>query len=93
MVEVAGQYLSPETNHAGMFFQDGLTGSAWGDWANYTDSPIRAFEADGGWTEHHPTPPRKKKPSGLLLRILGVVCQILECLLYFLTGPGQIVIR
>ena len=19
-----------------MFFQDGLTGSAWGDWANYT---------------------------------------------------------
>merc|ERR1712113_1142903 len=28
----------------GMFFQDGLTGSAWGDWANYTDSPLRAFE-------------------------------------------------
>merc|ERR1712039_265698 len=27
----------------GMFFQDGLTGSAWGDWANYTDSPLRAF--------------------------------------------------
>merc|ERR1711997_666597 len=26
----------------GMFFQDGLTGSAWGDWANYTDSPLRA---------------------------------------------------
>jgi hypothetical protein len=25
----------------GMFFQDGLTGSAWGDWANYTDSPLR----------------------------------------------------
>ena len=24
--------------------QDGLTGSAWGDWANYTDSPLRAFE-------------------------------------------------
>ena len=71
-----------------MFFQDGLTGSAWGDWANYTDSPIRAFEADGGWTEHHPTPRRKKKPSGLLLRIWGVVCQILEGLLYFLKGPG-----
>ena len=67
VVEVAGQYLSPETNHAGMFFQDGLTGSAWGDWANYTDSPIRAFEADGGWT--------------------------LEGLLYFLKGPGRIVIR
>merc|ERR1712129_622675 len=28
----------------GMFFQDGLTGSAWGDWANYTQSPLRAFE-------------------------------------------------
>eukprot|EP00439_Symbiodinium_sp_Y106_P008602 s5517_g1.t1 len=26
----------------GMFFQDGLTGSAWGDWANYTESPLRA---------------------------------------------------
>merc|ERR1719458_1929146 len=28
----------------GMFFQDGLTGSAWGDWANYTDSPLRAVD-------------------------------------------------
>jgi hypothetical protein len=27
-----------------MFYQDGLTGSAWGDWANYADSPLRAFE-------------------------------------------------
>jgi hypothetical protein len=26
----------------GMFFQNGLTGSAWGDWALYTDSPLRA---------------------------------------------------
>jgi len=26
----------------GMFYQDGLTGSAWGDWANYADSPLRA---------------------------------------------------
>ena len=25
----------------GMFFQDGLTGSAWGDWALYTVSPLR----------------------------------------------------
>merc|ERR1719174_2180247 len=32
----------------GMFFQDGLTGSAWGDWANYTDSPLRAFEGEIG---------------------------------------------
>jgi len=32
----------------GMFFQDGLTGSAWGDWALYTDSPLRAFESETG---------------------------------------------
>ena len=31
-----------------MFFQDGLTGSAWGDWANYTGSPLRAFENELG---------------------------------------------
>merc|ERR1712203_763703 len=31
-----------------MFFQDGLTGSAWGDWALYTDSPLRAFESELG---------------------------------------------
>jgi len=30
----------------GMMFQDGLTGSAWGDWALYTDSPLRASEDD-----------------------------------------------
>merc|ERR1719181_746253 len=32
----------------GMFYQDGLTGSAWGDWALYTDSPLRAFESELG---------------------------------------------
>jgi len=32
----------------GMFFQDGLTGSAWGDWALYTDSPLRAYENEAG---------------------------------------------
>merc|ERR1711972_846724 len=32
----------------GMFFQDGLTGSAWGDWATYTASPLRAFENELG---------------------------------------------
>ncbi|KAL9139508.1 Light-harvesting complex, partial [Amphidinium carterae] len=32
----------------GMFFQDGLTGSAWGDWASYTASPLRAFENERG---------------------------------------------
>ncbi|CAK9017384.1 Fucoxanthin-chlorophyll a-c binding protein F [Durusdinium trenchii] len=30
----------------GMFYQDGLTGSAWGDWSNFTDSPLRAT---GAW--------------------------------------------
>ena len=31
-----------------MILQDGLTGSAWGDWANYTASPLRAFENELG---------------------------------------------
>merc|ERR1719333_1952919 len=34
----------------GMMFQDGLTGSAWGDWELYVDSPLRAVtvrDADG----------------------------------------------
>jgi len=37
-VGVAQEADSPKR----MFFQDGLTGSAWGDWANYTASPLRA---------------------------------------------------
>merc|ERR1719375_2328818 len=32
----------------GMFYQDGLTGSAWGDWALYEASPLRAFENELG---------------------------------------------
>jgi len=32
----------------GMFYQDGLTGSAWGDWDLYTASPLRAFEEETG---------------------------------------------
>jgi len=32
----------------GMMVQDGLTGSAWGDWADYTASPLRAFENEPG---------------------------------------------
>ena len=31
-----------------MFFQNGLTGSAWGDWALCTASPLRAFEQELG---------------------------------------------
>jgi len=33
----------------GMFFQDGLTGSAWGDWALYTASPLRSLKSDPGF--------------------------------------------
>merc|ERR1711997_1213995 len=32
----------------GMFYHDGLTGSAWGDWSLYADSPLRAFESELG---------------------------------------------
>merc|ERR1712066_986932 len=32
----------------GMMFRDGLTGSAWGDWTLYGDSPLRAFENELG---------------------------------------------
>ena len=32
----------------GMFIQDGLTGSACGDWALYTASPLRGFENELG---------------------------------------------
>ena len=35
----------------GMFFQDGLTGSAGGDWALYAASPRRAFESKLGVQE------------------------------------------
>ena len=42
-----------KTNNRRTFFffdlsQDGLTGSAWGDWSLYTDSPLRAFENELG---------------------------------------------
>eukprot|EP00972_Heterocapsa_arctica_P095387 14068252-Heterocapsa_arctica.AAC.1 len=32
----------------GMFFQDGLTGSAWGDWALYSAVLLRSFENELG---------------------------------------------
>ena len=32
----------------GVLFQDGLAGSAYGDWTLYTDSPLRAFEDEMG---------------------------------------------
>merc|ERR1712048_897997 len=33
----------------GMFFQDGLTGSAWGDWALYEASPLRSGKMSPGY--------------------------------------------
>ena len=41
------------------FFQDGLTGSAWGDWANYTDSPLRSGLRSPGYN----TLPEWEKPK------------------------------
>ena len=41
------------------FFQDGLTGSAWGDWANYTDSPLRSGVKSPGYN----TLPEWEKPK------------------------------
>eukprot|EP00974_Lingulodinium_polyedra_P027778 2683136-Lingulodinium_polyedra.AAC.1 len=39
----------------GMFLRDGLSGSAWGDWALSTNSTARAF--------HHPEAPVTQMPS------------------------------
>jgi hypothetical protein len=33
----------------GMFYQDGLTGQAWGDWELYTDSPLRDGLNSSSW--------------------------------------------
>merc|ERR1712125_318937 len=41
----------------GMFFQDGLTGSAWGDWALYEASPLRATAAPNFSNELGVCPP------------------------------------
>ena len=32
----------------GVFFQDGMTGSAWGGWSNYTASTLRVFKSELG---------------------------------------------
>merc|ERR1711870_111256 len=45
----------------GMFFQDGLTGSAWGDWALYTDSPLRSGKMSPGYNT---LPEREKFYNG-----------------------------
>jgi len=39
----------------GMIVQDGLTGQAWGDWALYTASPLRAFGSSAAKQSRAPT--------------------------------------
>merc|ERR1719492_518321 len=51
----------------GMFFQDGLTGSAWGDWALYTDSPLRSLKSSPGWN----TLPEWDKPANGFEGLVG----------------------
>merc|ERR1719311_569726 len=45
----------------GMFFQDGLTGSAWGDWALFEASPLRSGIKSPGW---NPLPDFDVPPNG-----------------------------
>ena len=40
-----------------MFFQGGLTGSAWGDWSLYTASPLKAESAESEEKAPPPSPP------------------------------------
>jgi len=48
----------------GMFFQDGLTGAAWGDWELYTASPLRAEQtAPGLATSYAPFGPGPFDPA------------------------------
>merc|ERR1711963_1325070 len=51
----------------GMFFQDGLTGSAWGDWALYTASPLRSLKSDPGYN----TLPEWDKPKNGFEGLVG----------------------
>jgi len=52
----------------GMFFQDGLTGSAWGDWSLYEASPLRAFENETGvQAPGHGSTSQDGRVGGLLL--------------------------
>ena len=74
----------------GMFFQSGLTGTAWGDWALYTDSPLRAFENAGdfsfkGLTSSDPAETQKKLAAEIasgrlammaIIGMLGSLCPL-----------------
>ena len=53
----------------GMFFQDGLTGSAWGDWSLYTASPLRAAAEE---SEDEPPKPPPFDPSKQVLPSVSV---------------------
>ena len=52
-----------------MFFQDGLTGSAWGDWSLYTASPLRAAAEE---SEDEPPKPPPFDPSKQVLPSVSV---------------------
>ena len=61
------------------FFQDGLTGSAWGDWALYTDSPLRSGLRSPGYN----TLPEWEKPkNGGSLRCSVAVAAFVASLLF-----------
>ena len=63
---------------SGMFFQDGLTGSAWGDWSLYTASPLRAepVSAAAAAAAAAKDRSRERRASG-------------RCAFQLLTGPWQ----
>ncbi|CAE7806449.1 FCPF [Symbiodinium sp. CCMP2592] len=82
----------------GMFFQDGLTGSAWGDWSLYTASPLRARESKvarnffGGETTSYAsfdpaTELGVQDPIGVAARHVGNSCKLrLRCVVIALVG-------
>ena len=40
-----GRFYEHVMSQSIVCMKDGLTGSAWGDWANYTASPLRASDS------------------------------------------------
>jgi len=78
-------FISSSPLHQGMFFQNGLTGEAWGSWSLYTDSPLRALSpaqeaiagtggpfGDDFWDPAGITNGKsKEEPAGRVVRKLG----------------------
>ena len=55
----------------GMFFQDGLTGSAWGDWSLYTASPLRAEPVSAAAAAAAAAKDRSRERTSLLREFRG----------------------